>query len=93
MTILTKKQEDKVKELLECLRDGGGRQIGVGDSPESYVTMTNATECYWGTSGRGNPQAKRRIEAAATLGFVNIVRYGRSQRVSISQRGYDLLRG
>ena len=84
---------EKFTELLECLRDGGGNQLGLGDSGAGFMSMTNATECYWGTSGRGNPNAKARIETAGRFGLLTIVRQGRSQRVGISEKGYKLLNG
>ena len=82
----------KFYELLECLRDGGGNQTGLGDSGTIFMSMTNATECYWGTSGRGNWKAKRRIETAGRFGFLTIVQQGRSQQVGISEKGYRLLK-
>lgn len=44
------------------------------------ISMTDATEAIWGTSGRGNPNAVRLIEACAALGYLRIVRAGRVRR-------------
>lgn len=46
----------------------------------SSITMTDATEAIWGTSGRGNPNAVRLIEACAALGYLRVVRTGRARR-------------
>lgn len=46
----------------------------------SSITMTDATEAIWGTSGRGNPNAVRKIEAVAMLGFLHIVKVGKRNR-------------
>ena len=40
--------------------------------PTEWVTMTEATEALWGTSGRGNPSCVKLIEACAALGMVEI---------------------
>lgn len=44
------------------------------------ISMTEATEAIWGTSGRGNPNAVRIIEATATLGYLHIKQHGRRTR-------------
>lgn len=49
--------------------------------PETWVTMTRATEHIWGTSGRGSPKAVAIIEACATLGLLEIRKEGRTRRV------------
>ncbi len=46
----------------------------------SSCTMTDATEAIWGTSGRGNPNAVRIIEAVAALGFLKIEQVTRTRR-------------
>ncbi len=43
-------------------------------------SMTDATEAIWGSSGRGNPNAVRLIEAVATLGFLAITQVTRTRR-------------
>ncbi len=80
--------EIKLFEIVEAIRDGGGDEPGVGDNGWCY--MTAATECLWGTSGRGNPNAKRKIQTAARFGVLRIV--GRTRlKVSITDKGYALL--
>ena len=44
------------------------------------ITMTEATTAIWGTSGTGNPNAKRIIEACADFGFLRIVPHGKRTR-------------
>ena len=57
------------------------------DRGVSSVTMTAATEAIWGTSGRGNPNAVRLIEACAALGYLHIEQRGtRNRRVSRTPR-------
>lgn len=46
----------------------------------SSITMTDATEAIWGTSGRGNPNAVRLIEACHTMGFLRVRRVGKVRR-------------
>lgn len=46
----------------------------------SSITMTDATEAIWGTSGRGNPNAVRLIEACHTMGFLCVRRVGKVRR-------------
>jgi hypothetical protein len=48
---------------------------------QTYCSMTDATEAIWGTSGRGNPNAVRLIEAVATLGFLKIQQVGKRRRL------------
>ena len=45
------------------------------------ITMTDATEAIWGTSGRGNPNAVRLIEATAALGFLRVRKHGKRTRL------------
>jgi hypothetical protein len=47
---------------------------------KTQITMTEATTAIWGTSGTGNPNAVRRIEAAAYFGFLKIVPHGKRTR-------------
>jgi hypothetical protein len=52
------------------------------------ITMTDATEAIWGTSGRGNPNAVLKIEAMATLGYVEITCIGKRRReVVLTDKG------
>lgn len=46
----------------------------------SSITMTDATEAIWGTSGRGNPNAVRLIEACAAFGYLRVRRVGKVRR-------------
>lgn len=48
---------------------------------KSQCTMTDATEAIWGTSGRGNPNAVRIIEAVAMLGYLKIEKAGKVKRI------------
>ena len=53
------------------------------DRGVTSITMTDATEAIWGSSGRGNPNAVRLIEACAALGYLHIEQRGaRNRRVS-----------
>lgn len=45
------------------------------------ITMTDATEAIWGSSGRGNPNAVRVIEAVAMLGYLRIRKVGKRKRM------------
>jgi len=47
---------------------------------KKHFTMTEATTAIWGTSGTGNPNAVRLIEATAALGFLKIVPHGKRTR-------------
>lgn len=47
----------------------------------SECTMTDATEAIWGTSGRGNPNAVKLIEAVAVMGYLKIERRGKVKRI------------
>ena len=65
--------------------------------PEDWVSMTQATECLWGTSGRGNPNCVKVIEACARLGEVEIKVVGRRSRMvrrtPTKLSAVDILRG
>lgn len=47
----------------------------------SECSMTDATEAIWGTSGRGNPNAVRVIEATAMMGYLDIRKVGKRCRM------------
>lgn len=47
---------------------------------KTHCTMTEATTAIWGTSGTGNPNAVRLIEATAAYGFLKIVPHGKRTR-------------
>jgi hypothetical protein len=51
------------------------------DNSLTRTTMTGATEAIWGTSGRGNPNAVRQIEATAALGYLRIENAGKRKRI------------
>lgn len=78
---------DKLRNNVKILVESLNEQLT--DTTQS-VSMTNATELYWGSSGRGNPNAKSRIRAAATLGYVAITKRGRNEYVSLTAKGIEL---
>lgn len=41
--------------------------------PNTWITMSDATQCIGGTSGRANPKLVKLIEALAGLGLLDIV--------------------
>ena len=45
------------------------------------ISMTDATEAIWGTSGRGNPNAVKMIESVAVFGWLAIERVGKVKRI------------
>jgi hypothetical protein len=47
---------------------------------KTHFTMTEATTAIWGTSGTGNSNAVRLIEATAAMGFLKIVPHGKRTR-------------
>lgn len=47
----------------------------------THCTMTDSTEAIWGTSGRGNPNAVRLIEAVADIGYLEIRKIGKVKRI------------
>lgn len=47
---------------------------------KTHLTMTEATTAIWGTSGTGNPNAVRLIEATAAFGYLKIVPHGKRTR-------------
>lgn len=77
-------------EIVESIINGGGEEQGIGESLTRDMSMTTATECYWGTSGRGNPNAKDKIRIAGRLGFLRVWRLGRNERVGLSEGGLKL---
>lgn len=62
-----------------------------GCSVEQGLTMTDATEAYYGSSGRGSPQAVRCIEKAAEHGVLKITAKGRSRIVTLTSKGVSML--
>ena len=68
------------KENLEFLVD---------DTSNGSITMTDATESIWGSSGRGNPRAVRIIETLAEYGYLKITG-GKRRRVEMTEPGLDL---
>lgn len=47
---------------------------------QTSITMTEATTAIWGTSGTGNPNAVRIIEACAQAGYLVITPHGKRAR-------------
>lgn len=47
---------------------------------KTQITMTEATTAIWGTSGTGNPNAKRIIEGCAAYGYLVITPHGKRTR-------------
>jgi hypothetical protein len=80
-----------IKEIVESVADGGGDEAGTGRSLANSVAMTAATECLYGTSGRGSPLAKSKIRAAADLGYLRITKRGRAHYIGMTERGLALL--
>lgn len=60
---------------------------GLGESTKGSMSMTDATQCYWGSSGRGSQKAKGNIRLLASVGYVVVVRKGRNERVSLTEKG------
>lgn len=50
------------------------------EQSRTSCSMTDAAQAIWGTSGRGNPNAVRLIEAVATLGFLRITKITKTRR-------------
>lgn len=85
-------KERRLIELLARIVDGGGFQQGTGLDRNVTIGMTAATECYWGTSGRGAWQAVHNIELAASIGLLEITKSGsRNRKVRLTDLGWDLL--
>lgn len=63
---------------------------GLGESTQGSMSMTDATQCYWGSSGRGCQKAKGNIRLVASVGYVRVVRKGRNERVSLTDTGIQL---
>lgn len=51
------------------------------DLNKTECSMTDATEAIWGTSGRGNPNAVRTIEAVSVLGYLQLRKVTKTRRV------------
>lgn len=83
MTINYDKGEPRAQVLSACVEDS------LRDKGRASFSMTDATEAIWGTSGRGNPNAVRLIEACAALGYLHIERNGRSRTVSRTGKAID----
>ena len=62
----------------EFIRSGRG---GLRGKLHGEITMTDATEAIWGTSGRGNLTAVQIIEATAVMGYLRIRQAGRRKRL------------
>lgn len=74
--------EDKAARLSGHIREDMEAQ-GV-----TSMTMTEATTAIWGTSGTGNPNAVRLIEAMGVMGYVRIYHVTkRNRRVELTPKG------
>ena len=62
----------------------------VEDCGSKSITMTDATESIWGSSGRGAPKAVRIIETLGEYGLVTITG-GKRRRVQVSAKGLALV--
>lgn len=78
--------------IVDCLVNGGGECKGLGETLDRGMSMTDATECYWGTSGRGNQNAKSCIRGAANLGYVRVQKRGRNEVVGLTAKGLEAYR-
>jgi hypothetical protein len=76
------KLKDMLFMLVDCLMDGGV-------TTTNGVTMTDATELYWGSSGRGNQGCKSRIRGASHAGLLRIVKTGRTERVFLTDSAIE----
>ena len=54
---------------------------------QTEITMTEATTAIWGTSGTGNPNAVRIIEACTAYGFLTIRKHGKRARYISAKPG------
>lgn len=59
------------------------------DIRDGIVSMTDATEAVWGSSGRGNPKAVRIIETLEEYGYVSIKKQGRARWVRLTAKGLE----
>jgi len=60
------------------------------DCGDKSITMTDATESIWGSSGRGAARAVRIIETLAEYGYLEIT--GRKKRrVTFTAKGHELV--
>jgi hypothetical protein len=86
--------EDKITALLlevvSSMIEGGGEVKGLGIDKDSKMSMTDATEAYWGMSGRGNPNAKARIRMVSAKGLLDIQRKGRVEHIKLTDAGIKL---
>jgi len=81
---LSKKIKAELRSNLEFL---------AADIPKgASVSMTKATESIFGMSGRGSPTAKRKLRSMASFGVLKIVKKGRSEKVSITDLGFEMLK-
>jgi hypothetical protein len=67
--------------VLRAAKIAGWVECYLQRNARTDCSMTDATEAIWGTSGRGNPNAVKQIEAAAYVGFLRITQQGRTRRV------------
>ena len=79
--------ELKVWNLINGMIIGTEDVPALGQSLDHSIAMTAATECYGGTSGRGNPRIASMIRGIAALGYVKVQKQGRTERVSHTAKG------
>lgn len=81
--------EINIFNIVDGLINGGGNETGIGPCTDKDISMTAATECFRGTSGRGNSRAKSMIRGAGHLGLVRVVKRGRNERVFLTDKGIN----
>jgi len=75
MSDLAQTANEKAAQLAAHVQDYMTR------NKRTAITMTDATEAIWGTSGRGNPNAVLKIEAVAHFGWLHIQKVGARKRI------------
>lgn len=75
MTKIVQTADEKAAQLAAHVEDYMTR------TKRTSITMTDATEAIWGTSGRGNPNAVLKIEAVAHFGWLQIQKVGARKRI------------
>ena len=89
---MDKNVELKVWSLIDGMINGTEDVPALGQSLDHSIAMTAATECYGGTSGRGNPRIASMIRGIAALGLVKVQKCGRTERVSHTAKGLQFYR-
>ena len=84
---MDKNVELKVWSLIDGMINGTEDVPALRHSLDHSIAMTAATECYGGTSGRGNPRIASMIRGIAAVGYVKVQKHGRTERVSHTAKG------